>query len=142
MGTTHFTRARNIARNSFSGASMYETLLPPLLILAGFYFWHNALRARERARELSRALCSRAGVQLLDQTVSLRRVSLRRIPGHGLRVLRCYGFEVSTDGHDRHRGSLDLLDSEVASYDLPVQEASQVPAQGNVIELRPSRTLH
>lgn len=121
---------------------MYETLLPPLVILAGFYFWHNALRARERARELGHALCARAGVQLLDQTVVLRRISLRRVPAHGLRVLRCYGFDISTDGGDRHHGSLDMIEGEVASYDLPVRESTREPASGNVIELRPSRDLH
>jgi hypothetical protein len=120
---------------------MYETLLPLLLILAGFYFWHNALRARERARELSRALCSRARVQLLDQTVALRRIRLCRIPGHGLHVLRCYSFELSTDGNDRRHGSLDMLDGEIIAYDLPADVDTTAPAQGNVIELRPSRTL-
>jgi hypothetical protein len=119
---------------------MYETLLPPLLILAAFYVWHNALRARERARALAAGLCARAGLQLLDQTVALRRVRLRRIPGEGLRVLRCYGFDVSVDGDDRRQGSLDLLDGDVISYDLPVHETTQAPARGNVIEIRP--TVH
>lgn len=121
---------------------MYDTLLPPLLILAAFYVWHNALRAREQARALANALCARAGLQLLDQSVALRRVSLRRVPGEGLRLQRCYRFEVSTDGHDRRHGSLDMLEGEVTSYDLPVHEATQVPASGNVIELRPPRTVH
>jgi hypothetical protein len=118
---------------------MYETLLPLLLILAAFSVAANSLRARERARHFAHALCARAGLQLLDQTVALRRVRLRRIPGVGLRVLRCYRFEVSTDGHDRRHGSLDLIDGEVASYDLPVHEATQMPSAGNVIELRPLR---
>jgi len=121
---------------------MYETLLPPLLVLAAFYFWHNALRAREQERALAQALCARAGIQLLDQSVALRRVSLRRIPGEGLRLLRCYRFDVSTDGNDRRHGSLDLLDGEIRSYDLPVHEATQAPASCNVIELRPERTVH
>jgi len=121
---------------------MYDTLLPLLVILAAFYLWHNALRAREQARALAHALCARAGVQLLDQSVALRRVSLRRVPGEGLRLLRCYRFDVSTDGHDRRHGSLDMLEGEVISYDLPVHEATQAPGSGNVIELRPSRTVH
>lgn len=121
---------------------MYETLLPPLLILAAFYFWHNALRARERARALGHTLCSRAGLQLLDQTVALRRVRVQRIPGHSLRLLRCYGFDVSTDGNDRRHGSLDMIDGEITSYDLPVHEATQASASGNVIELRPSQSVH
>jgi len=121
---------------------MYDTLLPLLVILAAFYVWHNALRAREQARSLAHALCARASLQLLDQTVALRRVSLRRIPGEGLRLLRCYRFEVSTDGNDRRHGSLDLLDGEITSYDLPVHEGTQALASGNVIELRPERTVH
>jgi len=121
---------------------MYETLLPPLLILAAFYFWHNALRARERARDLAHALCARSGLQLLDQSVALRRISLRRIPGQGLRMQRCYRFDVSTDGNDRRHGSLDMLDGEITSYDLPVHAATQTPAGGNVIELRPTGTPH
>jgi hypothetical protein len=120
--------------------AMYETLLPPLLILAAFYFWHNALRARERARELAHALCARVGLQLLDQTVALRRVRLRRIPGQGLRLLRCYRFDVSTDGNDRRDGSLDMIDGDVISYDLPSHESAPAKASGNVIELRP--TVH
>ena len=119
---------------------MYDALLPPLLILAAFYLWHNALRARERARALAAALCARAGLQLLDQTVTLHRVRLRRLPDEGLRLLRCYGFDVSIDGNDRLHGSLDMLDGEVISYDLPVHEATQDAASGNVIELRPTRT--
>lgn len=121
---------------------MYETLLPPLLILAAFYFWHNALRARERARELAHALCARVGLQLLDQTVSLHRVRLRRVPGEGLRLLRCYCFAVSTDGNDRRDGSLDMIDGDVISYDLPSRESAPTQAGGNVIELRPTRTVN
>jgi hypothetical protein len=119
--------------------TMYETLLPPLLLLAAFYFWHNALRARERARYLAHALCARVGLQLLDQTVALRRVRLRRIPGEGLRLLRCYRFDVSTDGNDRRDGSLDMIDGDVISYDLPANASAPTQASGNVIELRPTR---
>lgn len=121
---------------------MYETLLPPLFILTAFYFWHNALRARERARYHAHALCARIGLQLLDQTVALRRVRVRRIPGEGLRLLRCYRFDVSTDGNDRRDGSLDMIDGDVVSYDLPMHESASTQASGNVIELRPTRTVN
>jgi len=126
---------------------MIESLLPLLLILAGAYAWQNALRARERARTLAHELCTRVGVQLLDQTVALRRLRLQRIPGRGLGVRRCYGFEFSRDGIDRWRGSLDLLEDEIAAYDIPGVELEATPTasgrSGNVIELRPrERSLH
>ncbi|MGH8041669.1 MAG: DUF3301 domain-containing protein [Rudaea sp.] len=113
---------------------MLESLLPPIVLLLALWLWQNALRARERARELARALCARAGVQLLDETVAVRRMRLRRIPGEGLRLERCYGFEISIDGADRRRGSLNLLAGEIVSWDLPVDAATANP--GNVIELR------
>jgi hypothetical protein len=123
---------------------VYETLLPLLLILAGFYLAAHSMRAREAARGLAHELCARHGLQLLDQTVALRRLRVRRVPGTGLRLLRCYRFDVSTDGHDRQHGSLDLIDGEIASYDLPASASDSAPARssGNVIELRPTRTVH
>lgn len=122
---------------------MLESLLPMVLVLAAFWLWQNALRARERARELAHGLCARAGLQLLDETVAVRRLRLRRVPGEGLRLERCYGFEISVDGADRRRGSLNLLDGDIVSWDLPVADATASAQSGNVIELRPSsRTMH
>ena len=129
------TRARTLA-------DMYESLLPMVLVLAAFWLWQNALRARERARELARGLCARAGVQLLDETVAVQRLRLRRVPGEGLRLERRYGFEVSIDGADRRRGSLNLLDGDIVSWDLPTLDAAASAPSGNVIELRPSRTIN
>lgn len=121
---------------------MTESLLPVILILLAFWIWQNALRARERARELARALCARAGVQLLDQTVSLRRLRLRRIPGAGLGLLRCYGFEVSVEGHDRRPGSLDLFDGDAIGWDLPSIEVGSNAACGNVIPMPTRPSVH
>lgn len=118
------------------------SLLPLFLVMFVIAVWYDAMRARERARVFSRDLCAEAGVQLLDQTVALRRLRLRRVPGQGLALWRCYGFELSTNGSDRLRGSLDLIGSELAAYDLPLhatEAAPQPPPASNVIELRPSR---
>lgn len=125
-------------------ACMVESLLPLLIVLALLYLWQSALRTRERARALGNELCAQAGVQLLDQTVALKRLRVRRLPGHGLQLWRCYGFELSTNGTDRQRGSLDLVAGEVVAYDLP-PAATAAHAGGdstggnNVIELRPLR---
>ena len=125
---------------------MIETLLPLLLILIALYVWHDVLRARERARLLAHDLCGRGGVQLLDQTVALRRLRLQRVPHRGVLVRRCYGFDFSTDGSDRRHGSLDLLDGDIAAYDLPQALApagDELARSGNVIELHPrERSLH
>jgi hypothetical protein len=59
-----------------------------------------------------------------------------------LRLERRYGFEVSIDGADRRRGSLNLLDGDIVSWDLPTLDAAASAPSGNVIELRPSRTIN
>lgn len=108
---------------------MPDTLLPLILILLAAYLWQGALRSRERARELGRALCQRANVQLLDDTVALQRLRVERGPDGWLRLLRRYRFELSTDGTDRQCGSLDMLGGSVVSYTMPQLEpvASTVP---------------
>lgn len=116
---------------------MLSQWIPLLLIGAAIALWLRALRAREQAGRLARELCRRAGVQLLDQTVSLRRVGLARVDGR-LRLKRRYGFEVSTQGHDRHPGHLDLLGDALLTWSIPVAQTSpvlQAPTQ------RPSVTI-
>jgi len=81
--------------------------------------WQDALAARERARRASQRLCADAGVQLLDQTVALRRLALARGSGGRPALRRWYSFDISTDGVDRHRGSVRLLGDKVEEYSLP-----------------------
>lgn len=113
---------------------MLETLLPPLVILFAFYVWHAALKAREQARALSHALCARAHVQLLDQTVALQRIGIARGSDGRLHLRRRYRFELSTDGVDRHSGTLEILDGELLAHTLPVNDAAAAAAS-NVIDL-------
>jgi len=106
---------------------MFETLLPLLLILLAFYVWHAALRSRELARAISQRLCSEARVQLLDQTVALQRVGFARGNDGRLHLRRRYRFELSTDGADRHQGTLELLDGEMLSHSLPLPASMALP---------------
>lgn len=101
---------------------MPDTLLPLILILLAAYLWQAALRSREHARALGRALCQRANVQLLDDTVALQRLRIERGRDGWLRLLRRYRFELSTDGTDRHSGSLDILAGTMVSYSMPQLE--------------------
>ena len=119
---------------------MLQTLLPPILILLGFYLWQSALKAREQARAISHALCARAQVQLLDQTVALQRLGLARGPDGWLHLRRRYRFELSIDGLDRHQGTLELLDGVLLSHSMPISEDAPASIVSNVIDL-PSRAL-
>ena len=97
---------------------MIETWVPLLLLGSVLALWMNALRARERAVHIVRKLCERADVQLLDQTVALRRFRFTRLDGR-LALRRRYGFEVSVDGHDRHRGHVDIKGDVAEHWSLP-----------------------
>lgn len=117
-------------------------MLSLILVLAGLYAWQNALRARERARALGHEICAGAGVQLLDQSVTLSGVGFTRNGAGQLRVRRSYAFEISLDGLDRHRGGLQMLDGRLLSWSLPDTGSPGPtvlpPITGNVIAFRRS----
>lgn len=123
---------------------MFGPLLALIALLAALYLWQNSLRARDQARAIGHELCARAGLQLLDQSVTLSGLALARNGAGQLRLRRTYAFEVSIDGHDRHRGGLTMLDGRALSWSLPGGDASAAAnavSGSNVIAL-PSRRLH
>jgi hypothetical protein len=118
---------------------MFETMICLILLLAAMYAWQNALRARDLARALGHDLCAKAGVQLLDQSVTLSGIGIARNGEGRLRLRRNYAFEISLDGRDRHRGGLQMLDGRLLSWSLPFENTRPpVPASNNsnVIMLR------
>lgn len=92
---------------------MTLTLIALLLVAAVTLLWSASRGAAETARRLGRSACERAGVQLLDQTVVLAGIQLRRDRHGRLRILRRYRFDYSRDGSDRQHGSLALLGDEL-----------------------------
>jgi hypothetical protein len=125
-----------------------------MLLLLGFCavvaLWLKLSVARERAVDQARQLCQQHGLQLLDESVGLRALRLRRINGLR-RIERGYGFEVSIDGDDRQPGRLWMIGRELTGLSLPTVEkvspdaivASEDPMPAsNVIPLRPRNRLH
>ena len=118
-----------------------------LLVVLGAVvgLWLKLSVARERAVREARQQCQLYGLQLLDETVGLRGLRLRR--ANGLRrVERCYGFEVSVEGHDRQPGRLWMIGTALTSVSLPSIEmlppannddAGRSLASGKVVALRP-----
>ena len=108
--------------------------------------WMKLSTAREHAVREARAQCQRHGVQLLDETVGLRRVRVRRVNGQR-HLERCYGFEVSVDGNDRAPGRLWMIGRSLTSLSLPSVEhpadvtatADNTRATSNVVMLSETR---
>jgi hypothetical protein len=82
------------------------------------WFWVDTLRARERAIELCRALCEQRGLQLLDQTVALDRLTAARDRAGRVRLRRRYRFEFTRDGAVRDRGTIVMLGVVMESLDI------------------------
>ncbi|MCZ6828144.1 MAG: DUF3301 domain-containing protein [Gammaproteobacteria bacterium] len=81
-----------------------------ILVLAAYAaYLFQALRVRELALQAARRSCEREGVQLLDQSVSIQRLSVSRDAGGKWRVWRQYRFEYTVDGQERERGNVIML---------------------------------
>lgn len=96
--------------------------LPNLILLLALLgivgAWLKLSRAREQAVEEARRQCRQHGLQLLDESVGLRSLRLRR--GHGaLQLERSYAFEVSIDGDDREPGRLWMIGPTLTGLSLP-----------------------
>jgi len=98
---------------------MTGTLILLLLFAAGAALWSSARDAHERARLLAAQACQRSGVQLLDQTVSLDRISLARNAEGRLRISRRYRFDYSQRGSDRRRAALAMLGTQLLWLQSP-----------------------
>ena len=125
--------------------SQLPDLLALLVLAAVAGLWLKASRARERAVDEARRQCAEHGLQLLDETVCLRHLRLRRVGGRR-RLEFGYAFEVSAHGDDRLDGRLWMQGDRLAGLSLPsIGEAvpgpdEQPPARyDNVIPLRPRR---
>lgn len=115
-----------------------------LLALSGVAgAWLKFTHARERAVDEARRQCAQHGLQLLDETVSLRSFRWRRVGG-SRRLELGYAFEVSAHGDDRLDGRLWMHGERLAGLSLPSDgapletvEPSPSALPDNVVPLRP-----
>ena len=112
----------------------FELILLLVLIVA-IGIWLDTMRQHDHAVQAAKHLCNNHQVQLLDHTVSLAALKLRRHDGR-LTLERHYGFEVSIDGHDRQPGALWLLHGRLAG----VSAAWLKPADTRTLDARATVT--
>jgi len=95
----------------------WEILTIALLIALG-WFWLSSLRVREHALAAGRLACAKIGMQFLDDTVALKRITLARNTLGQLRFARLYRFEFSSTGDNRQLGSIRTLGEHVESVEM------------------------
>lgn len=85
-------------------------------------YWVSADAAHTLARDAAAAACRRAGVQLLDQTVSLSK--LRIVRGDFMLALRrSYRFEYSPDGVNRLAAQVSVLGNQAYCAEIAPPQA-------------------
>jgi hypothetical protein len=95
-----------------------------LMVLAVTYWW-RALAAREVALRAARWHCEKMGLQFLDDSVALRGVWLKRNDRGRQCVWRCYVFDFSATGEERHQGRIITLADRVEGIQLPPHRFEQ-----------------
>ena len=86
----------------------------------------DGLRSREFATKRCQAFCMENNVQLLDQSIHVKKVFPARKNGR-IRLRRFYAFEFSIDGSDRYHGV-------AVEYNNFIEYLSLLHPQGEIIQ--------
>ncbi|OQY52830.1 MAG: DUF3301 domain-containing protein [Candidatus Parabeggiatoa sp. nov. 2] len=92
-----------------------------LLVLLGIvaWFWFDTLRSQEIAKAICKQVCKQLHLQLLDDTITLVRVRLRRNNRGRFRVQRTYQFEFSDGSNNRQQGMMIMRGTALEILELP-----------------------
>jgi len=119
--------------------SQLTDLIALLALAAVAGLWLKSTRTREHAVAEARRQCAQHGLQLLDETVGLRSLRLRRVGGRR-RLELGYAFEVSAHGDDRLDGRMWMHGGQLAGLSLP-NVVEPLPAVVEPPPMRPRLTL-
>lgn len=99
---------------------MRDVVMLLTLVLIGVFWWHQD-QYRRRAFSLAKQACVKAGVQLLDDSVGLKRLRLRRVRA-GFVLERQFGFEFTPSGATRFVGRVVFAGARVEAVDLDLSQ--------------------
>lgn len=89
------------------------------LVAVLYLFWNKQQQARVLALKVVRKHCEQQGLQLLDDTLLLDGLQLRK-RGVGWRLIRCYRFDFSSTGDERYAGQIHLAGRRVEQLELDI----------------------
>lgn len=102
----------------------FSLLAGIIAVLLVAWAWYASLAARELANKIAAETCTRAGMQLLDGTVSMLKLALARDGEGRLALRRTYVFDYSEDGYNRRRGFVVLTGLSLDSVGLAPRAVS------------------
>jgi len=84
------------------------------------WFWFDTLQSREIAKTICKQTCGQQKLQLLDDTIVLKNMRLKRNHQGRLKVQRAYQFEFSENGSNtRQRGMVIMCGTVLEILELP-----------------------
>ena len=89
-----------------------------LLLMTGAYWWWLGSAVKEVALRVARTHCEALDVQLLDESVVLRGLWLKRDASGVVRVRRSYTFEFTSTGDERYHGGVVILGMSMETVQL------------------------
>jgi hypothetical protein len=97
--------------------TLTDLVVIALAALAANHWW-RARGFKSQALELAWKRCQLLQLQLLDQSVVLKKIRLQRGESGSLQWRRTYDFEFSSTGTDRYRGTLVLAGARLLSIEM------------------------
>ena len=89
-----------------------------LVGVLGYYYW-QAQGVREVALRATRLYCQRENLQLLDDSIALRALWVKRDASGRWRLWRGYQFEFTVSGEERYSGRTVTLGRFIESIQVP-----------------------
>lgn len=94
-----------------------------IIALVGLaWFWWDSSGARETAISAANRTCKKAGMQLLDFTVGLRKIRLQRNELGQMKLARLYSFEFTQTGSLRNHGYVVMLDKKIFKIEIDIPD--------------------
>ncbi|NMY51985.1 DUF3301 domain-containing protein [Pseudomonas sp. WS 5011] len=119
---------------------LFDVFLLMLFATACAWLWH-AHGLREHALGLVKQHCAKSDIELLDENVALRRLTLLPDARGRKRLARVYGFEFTVTGEQRHVGSITLFGKQLGRIELAPHPFREPPApSAQVIEMQQWRS--
>lgn len=108
--------------------SMGGVYMIALVVITGVLFW-RAHGLRERALAITRRYCQQQHVMLLDESVGLQKLRLKKTAPRQWRLVRTYGFEFTVSGAERYQGHITLISGYAPAIYLPPHRFSSPPEE-------------
>ncbi len=100
---------------------MIVQLLVIAVVATVAYIWWGNTSTREIALRVAKSACEKGDVQLLDDTVSLKKYRLVRDHTGSTKIARLYTFEFSIGGNERKQGFVSFVGTQVVELKLLIE---------------------